>query len=175
MKFVLFALMSLLFVQCEDEPIEDMIVSGLSPRYTTLMLGQNVSVEAMEFDELSNFIVFGDYLLLVERSKGIHIVNNVDPANPINIVFIEMPGTIGAVAIDDNMIISLANYLITVDISDFTDATIVNILEIENSNQGEGLYPLDYNGYFECVDPDRGIVYEWVREDLINPKCKTVQ
>ncbi len=163
----------LIFVQCGEEIVEDVIRPGLSPRYTTLIEGQNISADAMPYDELSNFVIYGDYLLLLEKGMGVHIIDNQNPSSPINFAFIEMPGIIGVVALDDSMIISLANYLITVDISDFMNVTIVNILEIENSAQGLGLYPLDYTGYFECVDPEKGVVFEWVNEELTNPKCRT--
>lgn len=174
MKYLFLLFLALLFVQCDDELAEDRIIFGLSPRYMILMEGQEVSAEAMPYDELVNFIIYGDYLLLVERGQGVHIINNQNPNNPINIAFIKMPGTVGVVAVNDNIIISLANYLVTVDISDFMNAFIVNILEIENSAQGEGLFPLNHDGYFECVDPSQGVVYKWVAQLLTNPKCRTI-
>jgi len=172
MKYLYLIFISMMFLQCDDT-VEDVEIFGMSPEYIMLEEGQILSKEPKPYEDLSNFIVYGDYLLLVDRGNGVHVVDNQNPNMPIDISFIEMPGTIGVVAIQDNLVISLANYLITVDISDYTNAYIINIFEIENSAQGFGLYPLDYNGYFECAMPEKGIVYDWVRKSLTNPKCHT--
>ncbi len=38
--------------------------------------------------------VYGDYLLVNELYEGIHIINNRDPRNPVNLSFIRIPGNV---------------------------------------------------------------------------------
>jgi hypothetical protein len=73
----------------------------------------------MEHDELKNSVKFiegkremsnpgklwmaGTKIYVVERYKGVHIVDNTDPANPVQTGFIVVPGCMD-VAVKDNII-----------------------------------------------------------------------
>ena len=37
---------------------------------------------------------------------------------------------------------------------------------------GKGIFPVDYHGYFECVDSSRGKVIGWKESILDNPQCR---
>src|SRR5258706_7186484 len=61
--------------------------------------------------------VYKNYLFVVEPRAGVHIFNNADPANPVNLSFITIPA-IGDVAVKDNTLYAdNAIDLIALDIS----------------------------------------------------------
>lgn len=55
------------------------------------------SVKLIDPQSINNFgkiYRFGDLLFINEVYEGIHIINNADPSNPVNIGFITIPGNI---------------------------------------------------------------------------------
>ncbi|MDR2584719.1 MAG: hypothetical protein LBC84_00625 [Prevotellaceae bacterium] len=47
--------------------------------------------------------LYGDYLFISEVSKGIHIIDNSQPANPKSVAFVELPGNID-ITINNNIL-----------------------------------------------------------------------
>lgn len=92
----LLALMALVFTGCLEETCsENRIVQGFEPvtispaewRTSSFFCGV-----PQEVCEATSFYVYGDYLFMMEGSKGLHILNNSDPTNPTPITFMEAPG-----------------------------------------------------------------------------------
>lgn len=59
--------------------------------------------EAREMSDPGKIYVAGEMIYVVERYKGIHVIDNSDPANPRSTDFIVAPGCID-VAVRDNII-----------------------------------------------------------------------
>lgn len=76
-------------------------------------------------EETGKFYFYNNNILINEKNKGIHIIDNTDPRSPQNIAFINIPGNID-VAIRDNFLYA-DNYvdLLTIDISDINNPTIL--------------------------------------------------
>jgi len=121
--------------------------------------------------------------LINERFRGIHVVDNTDPKNPIKLNFIQIPGN------TDFTIRS--GYLYANHGSDFKafvfglEASSLSLeFQLEETcvlsdffTGGEdsatlGSFPPNYNGFFECVDPAKGIVINWEETTLIDPECR---
>lgn len=103
----------------------------------------------------------GDYILLNEKYKGIHIINNSDPSNPIKVSFIHIDGCID-MAVKDNIIYAdNAVDLIAIKVSnDFQDIEITerirNIFpEIEDPARQWSEY------HINLYRPDDGILVAW--------------
>ncbi|NJN77621.1 MAG: hypothetical protein HC803_04250 [Saprospiraceae bacterium] len=96
-----------------------------------------------------------------ERGEGIHVINNIDPTNPQSVKFIKIPGAMD-IAIKGNILYA-DNYrdLVALDISDLENIRLTKRIPNLYPKQ-ETLYPRDYNGYFECVDTEKGIVIGWL-------------
>src|SRR5688500_2142195 len=43
----------------------------------------------------------GSYIFLNELNKGIHVINNANPAAPVNVAFIDLPGNVD-IAVKEN-------------------------------------------------------------------------
>lgn len=54
-------------------------------------------------EKTGKIYLFGNYLFISEPNKGIHVIDNSDPANPVNISFVEIPGT-ADLAINDHIL-----------------------------------------------------------------------
>lgn len=121
----------------------------------------------------------GNLLLVVDPGRGIHVINNTDPSNPINTSYITVPGALD-VAIKDNYL--YADYLgdmAIIDISNINDpkvkkSTKINTTEFKfhppKTNNTQSIW-WSTTQYFECVDESKGTVIGWQYTELINPKC----
>jgi hypothetical protein len=67
-----------------------------------------------------------EYIFINEYQKGIHVVNNTNPSNPIVEKFIEIPGNVD-MAVKGNMLYADSYVdLLTIDISDLTNVKEVD-------------------------------------------------
>ena len=70
-----------------------------------------------------------NYILIGENGKGIHILDNADPSNPVNIMFLQLPFT-KEFFVDNNMIYAESQYdFIKIDLSDMNNPVMVDRVE----------------------------------------------
>lgn len=100
--------------------------------------------------------VLGNYIFLNEIDKGIHIIDNSNPAAPVNKYFIAIPGNID-LAVKGNILYA-DNYrdLVTLDISNPANVRVKKITEKVFSRRQY------LNGFME--DTTRVIV-DWIKKD----------
>ncbi|MEQ8473265.1 MAG: hypothetical protein RIC35_18865 [Marinoscillum sp.] len=111
---------------------------------------------------------YQNLLMVNEAGKGIHIYNNSDPANPVNLSYISIPG---------NNDVAIKNGILYADSFGDLLALEVTMDTVIIHKRIEGI--LDYSvdlppvagTYFECVDDSKGFVIGWVETELENPKC----
>ena len=48
--------------------------------------------EPRELDDIGRLYLYEDLLLLNARNEGVHVIDNADPANPVPLAFVEIPG-----------------------------------------------------------------------------------
>lgn len=172
MKYLFYLFVGISFLGC-TEPSEDiLVVQGVKPLYLAENTFDVISSEVPKpFERTGKIYQYGSYLYISDRGTGVHVIDNTDPSNPIKIAFISIPGNFDMLARFDAMYADSGNDLVTIDMSDLDNAQEVH--RIENVYPGAGdSYPMFYSGYFECVDPAKGIVYDWEEATLTNPKCE---
>ena len=112
--------------------------------------------------EAGKIYLYGNFILYNKRNQGIHVVDNSNPASPINFKFIPVPGNID-IAVKDN-ILYVDSYidLVAIDISD-----VNNIHEV---NRVQSIFPYDpfqsiSNPYqnVSSYDTTKGIVIGYER------------
>lgn len=91
--------------------------------------------------------LYGNLILINERAKGIHVIDNANPAAPDNFAFINIPGNID-IAIKANTLYA-DNYtdLLAIDITDIRNARLAKRVEdaLPNyGNDGQGRLLVDY-------------------------------
>jgi len=108
-----------------------------------------------------------DYLFIVEEMKGIHVINNSDPANPVNETFIEIPGNVD-LAVKGNILYADSYVdLVAIDVSDLSNIHEVGRVE---DVLPYTLPPYDDDYPLASIDEDDGVVIDWevkeVRQEL---------
>ncbi|MCU0402338.1 MAG: hypothetical protein MUE75_15255 [Algoriphagus sp.] len=125
----IFLLFSGLFFSCEDQVTTTYTYRTMMPVYLEMadVRARIIASEpAKPLDNPGKIYIYEDYLLVNEPSKGIHILDNSNPANPINLSFIPIEGNID-LAVNDNILYA-DNYvdLLAFDISKITNIKLVN-------------------------------------------------
>jgi len=84
---------------------------------------------AQPLDNPGKIYIYRDYLFINEPTKGIHILNNANPSNPINLKFIPIAGNVD-MAVNGNILYA-DNYVdfLAFDISNIDDIQLVKRVE----------------------------------------------
>lgn len=82
-----------------------------------------------------NIYSYKNYLLVSEKTKGIHILENSNPANPLPLKFIQLKGNTNFSVVNDILLADNGPDLVSIDIHDLNDIRLVNREEnINNEN-----------------------------------------
>ncbi|MBE0677052.1 MAG: hypothetical protein IH591_20535 [Bacteroidales bacterium] len=104
-------------------------------------------------------IYFKDgYLFVNEYGKGIHVIDNSDPASPQTIAFYEILGNIDMAIRGDMLFADSFIDLVAIDISDIQNPVEVSRLENifpEVAPAGDMWYP------YAMVDKSKGVIVDW--------------
>lgn len=134
---------------------EERIVQGFSPvttsseewRASTFICGV-----PQEVCEATSFYVYGDYLFMMEGSRGLHILDNSDPTNPVPITFMEAPGGQGLAV--RNGILYMNQYV------DLVAFDLTNPEQPELVGRTEDVF--EPYSVFAQVLPDGEFVVDWI-------------
>lgn len=170
-----------------DDPLS-VEVDGMKPVY--ISDDENfIAVQGpREFGSLGKIVYAAPYLMINERFKGIHIVDNTNPANPVKLNFINIPGntdfTIKSGYLYANHGPDFKAFTIkgaeeATGLEIFADLEIEETCEIpsfftgdELNSEADGMFPPNYTGFFECVDSSKGFVINWEETRLFDPECR---
>ncbi len=112
-----------------------------------------------------------NYLFINEQSKGVHVISNRDPKNPQKIGFIQIAGNVDIAVRGTTMYADNGRDLVVIDVSDPTQAKVVNRLK-DIFVLPTADFPPFFNTYFECVDNTKGIIVGWQKVPYdSNLKC----
>jgi hypothetical protein len=112
------------------------------------------STGAQEIIQSGKIYFKDDFIYVNEFQKGIHIIDNSNPENPVNLKFIEIPGNVD-LAIKGQMLYADSYVdLLTIDISD-----LENIVEVDRDTNVFPYIIPDYEvGIVESVDQTKGVI-----------------
>jgi len=101
-------------------------------------------------------VLLGNYIFLNEVDKGIHIIDNHDPASPRNVAFIDIPGNMDLALKGNTLYADLYTDLVTLDIS--------NPLNVVVKKYNEGVFP--YRSYGNGFYNDSSkVIVNWLKRD----------
>jgi hypothetical protein len=104
-----------------------------------------------------------NYIFLNEVNKGIHIIDNTNPASPKNFAFIDIPGNVDIAVKGNIMYADFYTDLVAMDIS--------NPLNISVTKFVNGVFPERFYYGFN-VDSTK-VVYDWVKKtEIVEIDCK---
>ena len=167
--YLWFAVCLLGLFSCQVE--EELVIDGWKPIYQGEADLTVSSLAAQPVEEAGKIYKYGPYILVGETGLGIHVFDNTDPSNPTGIAFINVPLNEDMAIRNDVMFVDIGRDVVAVDVSDWANVQEIGRLS-GIYNRSDALYPEGQFGYFECVDTSRGVVVDWVSEELVNPKCR---
>lgn len=140
-----------------DEP-DDIDYSQYEPVYLTRAeLNNSIVLEQPQTIVNSGKIYIKDSLLFVsEKRKGFHVFDNSNPANPIKIKFLKVPGSTDLAVRNSVLYINQATDLITARF-DF------NQNELSVTKRVENTFPILYSpdGWYPFDASENSIVVDW--------------
>ena len=101
-------------------------------------------------------VLLGNYIFLNEIDKGIHVIDNRNPASPQNIAFINIPGNMDLALKGNTLYTDLYTDLVTLDISNPLNAIV--------KKYNEGVFPFRSYGYGFYNDSTK-IITDWIKHD----------
>ena len=124
---------------------------------TTADVRANIkSNQPHQIERPGKLFIKGDYIFLNEIDKGIHIINNSNPASPKNVAFIDIPGNMDLAVKGNILYADLYTDLVTLDITNPMQVIVKSIID--------NAFPeRSYSGGFR---PDNSkIIVNWVQRD----------
>lgn len=175
MKYLILLFAILTFSSCTETETESTYphqAEGLKPIYVKQEdLGKIKALPPQDIRRLGKILYKTPYIFAGESGMGFHVIDNSDPSNPMPISFFQIPGCKDISIKGDRLYAESLDELVTIDISNLDSLVILNRIAnvYERANE---TYPDGYTGFFECVDPEKGVVVDWVPATLENPKCR---
>jgi hypothetical protein len=188
-KKIIFVFASVLFllgcIQRDDYNAVPEVIDGFKPVYikdTTNFVDSVYLTPPGVLNNPGKIYLYKQYLIVNEVGKGAHIFDNSNPQIPIPIAFINIPLNYD-ISIKNNIMYADAYLgLVVIDISMLPSS--INILSFMRYKTNRVYPPLPNVGpnfnfglrssvktYFECIDPQKGLIIGWEPTTLIKPKC----
>jgi hypothetical protein len=145
---------------CMDRTVERITYTANVPVYLSFSEFRSSfqKSEPVEINQPGKIYFKDGYLFVNEYGKGIHVIDNSDPANPEKIAFYEIMGNVD-MAIKGNILYADSFVdLVAIDITDINKpkeaGRLMNIFP-EVVPEGDGWHP------YAMVDKTKGIIIDW--------------
>ncbi|TVQ86236.1 MAG: hypothetical protein EA393_12425 [Bacteroidetes bacterium] len=119
--------------------------------------------EAREFETPGKIYIYGNMIYIVDLFKGIHIIDNQDPSNPLKIGFLYIPGVMD-LAIRNNVLFADNSIdLVSIDISSYPQISILDrVAEVFPEPTPPDLLWIPW-AYSSKRRPENTVIVAWVK------------
>lgn len=158
-------------IPTDDEPGLDGMI-GYAPVYANTASYQNVELQAPRpTAHAGKIYAYGSYIFQAEQNEGVHIIAESQSKNAHKIAFLKVPFCTEIAVKANYLYINNLNDLLVFDISNVAAPQFIRRLPdaFPHVNQQ---YPNVSNTYFECPNPEKGIVVRWEQKSLNKPQCR---
>ncbi|MBC8053635.1 MAG: hypothetical protein H7Y13_11280 [Sphingobacteriaceae bacterium] len=132
--FGLIAGASLLSVACIREPERPLYTEYRPVLLSRESLEKSITLQSPAKIKSPAKIYFKDnFIFISEQFKGVHIIDNADPKNPVNKGYIGVPGCVDMAIKDDVLYVDNATDLVAVDLSSLSSNQISVSKRIKNA------------------------------------------
>ena len=163
---LLIALVSMIFTSCRDRAYEELKYVANVPVYMDFksFRASVVKTEPQAMVQPGKIYMYNNYLFINEIQKGVHVIDNTNPAAPNSIGFINILGNMD-IAIKENILFADSYMdLVAIDISNPQNP--VEIERVENAfphvipaiNDAYPVYGLDF---------EKGVVIGWEKKEVV--------
>lgn len=170
-NFIVYCFLFLLFFSGSRTSL----MVGYKPIYISKTEAKTINFESpREIINQGKIYIKDQYIFIGDIGLGVHVIDNSIPENPQKIGFLQIYGNHDIAIKGFSLYADNFEDLVTIDISDIHHPLetnrVKNIYDLHETN-----YPpnVPYYTYFECVDPSKGYVLDWVETELSDPKCYT--
>ncbi len=157
---ILLFVLSAFFSACNDKTIERITYTANVPVYMPFneFRASFQKSDTTEIAHPGKIYFKDDYLFVNEYGKGIHVIDNSDPANPEKTAFYEIMGNVD-MAIKGNILYADSYIdLVAIDITDINNpeeiGRLTNVFP-EVVPEGDKWYP------YAMVDKNKGVIIDW--------------
>ncbi len=159
-RFLLLLIAIPLFTQCHDKIIQEQTL--YEPVYLSFDdLRKPIQASSPDSLQKPGKIYVKDQLIFInEYLKGIHVVDNSDPAHPVPLAFIDIPGNVDMAVRNDILYADSYVDLVALDISDpehIVEKGRARDILPYITPPTDGDYPVDY----ENLDRTKGVIVRW--------------
>ena len=153
-------LMAMGMVSCKDTSLEYRKYTANVPQYMSYedMRKPVKSKAANAIQSAGKIYIQGSYLFVNEKYKGIHVFDNSDPASPVNLNFIDIPGNVDLAV--------KGKYLYADNYVDLVVLDISNVTEPFEVARIKDIFPYTIPGTTEPypianIDEKQGVIVGW--------------
>ncbi len=160
-----FLALSFAFSACQDKYIEEVTYTANVPIYsTTAELNSLIGSEGNKpLESPGKLHLNGNRLFIVDQFKGIHVIDNANPNNPINLAYITVPGVIDIATRGSVLYADSYDDLVSLDISDIQNVRIID----RDEDVFIQILPPTNNDYpIAEIDLAEGAVISWKQEEI---------
>jgi hypothetical protein len=175
MKPLLFSSLVFLLTGCfttTPEDPESTNRSGLKPVYISLDSVRKIRfLPARATTKAGKIYAYGNLLFQNESATGIHVIDNTNPDAPQKVGFYQVPLCTEISIRQGFLYTNNGADLVVIDIRNPQQPVVGKRLEGHFPNFQQ-IPPAVAGTYFECPDPKRGYIAEWVPASLYKPTCR---
>lgn len=154
----------------KDKQVKEVTFTANVPVYMSYEDLRN-SIEVQEptaVEDPAKVYLYGDYVFVSERDKGVHIFRDIRTAQPTPMAFINIPGNRDIAIKDDVLYADSYIDLVAVDISDINNPMVVD----RESDALPYRFPsFDEQYHIYDVQEDKGVVVGWEIKE-IKTRCE---
>lgn len=173
MRKIYFLLLSMFLLACDGSVYFPSTQQIYIPVYAQPADLDNIGTEtAKAIVKPGKIYLIGNLLLQSDVNTGVHFIDISNRAQPRKIAFLRVPYSTEISVKNNYFYVNNFNDLLVFNISDpqnpYLAKRLKNVFPYHNSE-----YPPVSNTYFECADPAKGIVVDWVlASTTTDPKCR---
>lgn len=153
-------------------------VAGLKPVYAPAQEAYGITLTgAQPIKNVGKMYHKGHFIYINEINKGIHIINNSDPSNPVRVKFIAIRGCDDISIKGNTLYAQNLGDLVALDISSgdqvVETSRMKNVFSDHNNAVPPRIEELNFEGkiYYECPDLNKGVIVGWETTILNSPQC----
>ena len=132
----------------------------LTPVYKTMQqVRANIrNAPSEQIESPGKLFMYGNYIFLNEVDKGVHVIDNTNPAQPVNKYFITIPGNVDVAVRGNILYADMYSDMVTIDIS---NPSAIQLKGVVNNAFPERRYS---NGF---VADTAMVIVDWARKDTM--------
>ncbi|XCF07238.1 hypothetical protein ABI125_05120 [Tamlana crocina] len=163
LKYLFLSLIVVLAFSCDTNDEDYEFVQVATPQLMSkTAFRSSVEVDApKDIETVGKIYAYKDYIFVSDESKGVHVIDNSNPAVPKSIKFIKIPGNEDISVKDDFLYADSATDLVVFDISDINNISVVgrlkDVFNVYDYNVPLEAQAVDYANY----DYENDIIVGW--------------